>query len=92
MNLLARCKEEGWGTPCDAIGAAHWYRLSAEAGYFRAQFNHAIELLRQRRPREASAWLERARTEAEGPMLERIDQLLNDVRLSASEDLMAITH
>jgi len=76
MNLLARCLEEGWGTARDSASAAEWYRRSAEAGYFRAQYNHAIELLRRGRREEAAVWLERARAEADGPLLEQIDRLL----------------
>lgn len=72
MNLLARCHEEGWGTPRHAANAAHWYRLSAEAGYFRAQYNHGIELLRQGRRDEARLWLERAGGEADETMRARI--------------------
>ena len=84
MNLLARCMEEGWGTPRDGRGAAEWYRRSAEAGYFRAQFNHAIELLSQGRATNAAIWLERAKTEADGPLLELIDTLANKIQLVSS--------
>jgi TPR repeat protein len=60
MNLLARCHEEAWGTPKNAEAAAHWYRRSAERGYFRGQYNWATVLLRAGRIDEAAHWFERA--------------------------------
>jgi TPR repeat protein len=60
MNLLGRCMEEGWGTTRDLAGAAAWYQRSAEAGYFRGQYNWATMLLTAGRKDEAAKWLERA--------------------------------
>ena len=60
MNLLARCCEEGWGAPRDPAAARDWYRRSAEAGYFRAQFNHATLLAAEGRVDDAIGWFERA--------------------------------
>jgi TPR repeat protein len=60
MNLVGRCCEEGWGTPKDFAEASTWYRRSAEAGYFRGQYNWASILLKCHRTEEAASWLERA--------------------------------
>jgi TPR repeat protein len=57
MNLVARCREEGWGCEKNLADAAEWYRRSAEAGYFRAQFNHGCILADQGRTVEAAHWL-----------------------------------
>jgi hypothetical protein len=65
MNLVGRCHEEGWGTSRDPKAAADWYRRSAEAGYFRGQYNWASALLQSGRAFEAAHWLERAA--AQGP-------------------------
>jgi hypothetical protein len=40
--------------------AADWYRRSAEAGYFRGQYNWASILLKAGRCDEAARWFERA--------------------------------
>jgi TPR repeat protein len=60
MNLVGRCYEEGWGTPRDFVAGATWYERSAEAGYFRGQFNWASILLKAHRADEAASWFERA--------------------------------
>ena len=60
MNLLGRCCEQGWGTPRNAAAAADWYRRSAEAGYFRGQYNWASLLREAGRIDEAVVWFERA--------------------------------
>jgi TPR repeat protein len=60
MNLVGRCCEQGWGTARDPAAAAGWYQRSAEAGYFRGQYNWATLLLGQRRFDEAAQWFERA--------------------------------
>lgn len=65
MNLLGRCLEEGWGAPRDSAAAAQWYRRSAEGGYFRGQYNHGVELLRQGRRSAAIAMFARAMGEAD---------------------------
>ena len=62
MNLAGRCAEEGWGTRKDFVTAAGWYRRSAEAGYFRGQYNWASILLSGHRAEEAAFWFERAAT------------------------------
>ena len=60
MNLVGRCSEEGWGTQRDPAAAADWYRRSAEAGYFRGQYNWGSLLLHAGRRDEAKVWLDRA--------------------------------
>jgi TPR repeat protein len=60
MSLVGRCCEEGWGTRRNLDAAADWYRRSAEAGYFRGQYNWASMLLKAGRFEEAAAWFERA--------------------------------
>jgi uncharacterized protein len=60
MSLVGRCCEEGWGTARDLDAAANWYRRSAEAGYFRGQYNWASVLLKAGRFEEAAIWFERA--------------------------------
>ena len=56
MNLLARCYEEGWGVERDPQRARDWYRRSAEAGYFRAQFNIASLLAAEGGWRRRCRW------------------------------------
>jgi len=60
MNLAGRCCEEGWGTSRDLDAAAGWYRRSAEAGYFRGQYNWASLLQKAGRFEEAARWFKRA--------------------------------
>ncbi len=60
MNQLARCQEKGWGCVRDPLSSIYWYRRSAEAGYFRAQYNYGLLLLQFGRRREAEGWFERA--------------------------------
>src|SRR4029077_9031744 len=60
MNLVGRCCEEGWGTPRNLDAAADWYRRSAEAGYFRGQYNWASLLLKAGRFEASAVWFERA--------------------------------
>ena len=60
MNLVGRCCEEGWGTARNLSAAADWYRRSAQAGYFRGQYNWASLLLKAGRFEESAAWFERA--------------------------------
>ena len=55
MNLVARCLEEGWGVRADPAAARDWLRRSAEAGYFRGQFNYATVLAGEGSPDEAAA-------------------------------------
>jgi TPR repeat protein len=64
MNLVGRCCEEAWGTARDPAAAADWYRQSAQAGYFRGQYNWASVLLKNGREDEAAAWFERAITDS----------------------------
>jgi TPR repeat protein len=60
MNLLARCLEEGWGVARDPAAALRWYRRSAEAGYFRAQYNFAALLAAAGDTGAAASWFEAA--------------------------------
>ncbi len=78
MNLLGRCLEEGWGVPRDPVAAAHWYRCSAEGGYFRGQYNHGVELLRQGRRAAAAGMFEHASAEADPPLRARMAALLDE--------------
>jgi hypothetical protein len=39
LNMLARCYENGWGTPASATRAAELYLQAAEAGHAWAQYN-----------------------------------------------------
>jgi uncharacterized protein len=64
MNLVARCMEEGWGTPRDPAAARVWYRRSAEGGYFRGAYNYATILAREGCITAAVMWLERAALDA----------------------------
>jgi len=60
MSLVGRCLEQGWGVPADPIAARSWYRRSAEAGYFRGQFNWASALAEAGEVDQARAWFEAA--------------------------------
>lgn len=56
LNMLARYMEEGWDMPRDLAGAARLYRLSAEGGDFRGQFNLGVLLTDEGRIAEAIRW------------------------------------
>ncbi len=60
MNLVGRCCEQGWGVDADPAQAKDWYRRSAEAGYFRGQYNYASTLAADGHTAEASTWFARA--------------------------------
>ena len=60
MNLVGRCREQGWGCGANPKAARAWYRRSAEAGYFRGQYNHGLMLAEDGRVDEAAHWIERA--------------------------------
>jgi hypothetical protein len=64
MNLVARCHEEGWGTPRDPAAARVWYRRSAEGGYFRGAYNYATILALEGCMTAAKRWFERAAEDA----------------------------
>ena len=64
MNLVARCHEEGWGTPRDAAAARTWYLRSAEGGYFRGAYNYATILALEGCTAAAKSWFERAAEDA----------------------------
>jgi uncharacterized protein len=72
MSLVGRCCEEGWGTLRDLAAAADWYRRSAEAGYFRGQYNWASLLLKWRRDEEAAFWFDRAAHEGTAAVREAV--------------------
>jgi TPR repeat protein len=76
MNLLGRCCEQGWGTPRNLDAAADWYRRSAEAGYFRGQYNWASMLLRAGRFEECAAWFERAAVGGTAAMRRAVMELI----------------
>ncbi len=76
MSLAGRCSEEGWGTPKDLKAAAGWYRRSAEAGYFRGQYNWASVLVRCGCSDEAVPWLEKAMVAGTLAVREAARQLL----------------
>lgn len=75
MNLVGRCCEQGWGTGTDFVAAADWYRRSAEAGYFRGQFNWASVLLTFDRADDAARWFERAASGGTPAVREAVLQL-----------------
>ena len=89
MNLLGRCLEEGWGTRRNPAQAAEWYRRSADAGYFRGQYNHGIELLRQGRHVHAAAMFARAMPEADDAMRARMAPLLGPAAAKTDRILIA---
>jgi TPR repeat protein len=68
MNLLGRCLEAGWGTVPDRKAAGIWYQRSAEAGYYRAQFNHAISLLERGEVDDAQNWFVKAASAGDAVM------------------------
>lgn len=72
MNLVGRCLEAGWGVEPDMTMAERWYARSAEAGYFRAQFNHALALLARGDRDGALVWLERAYEAGDEALRDRI--------------------
>ena len=72
MNLVGRCLEAGWGIEPDITMAERWYARSAEAGYFRAQFNHALALLARGDRDGALVWLERAYEASDEALRDRI--------------------
>jgi TPR repeat protein len=75
MSLVGRCCEEGWGRPRDAALAASWYERSANAGYFRGQYNWATQLLEAGRVDEATQWLERAAHSGTAGVKQAVSQL-----------------
>jgi TPR repeat protein len=76
MSLVGRCCEEGWGTARDLDAAADWYRRSAEAGYFRGQYNWASLLLKAGRFEEAATWFERAAVGGTAAMRRAVAELI----------------
>jgi TPR repeat protein len=82
MNLVARCCEEGWGTPRDPKAARDWYRRSAEGGYFRGAYNYATILVREGDTAQARAWLERAASDAPPATRETILRALAQISAS----------
>jgi TPR repeat protein len=86
LNLLARCREEGWGAPRDLHAAFDLYRRAAAAGYFRARFNYATLLHALGRREEALAQFEAALEAASPPT--RDDMI---ARLRAQND-PALSH
>ena len=83
MNLLARCFEEGWGCAKSHAEAAHWYKRSAESGYFRAQFNYAVLLAEQGDSAAAAQWFWKAAASGDAGIRRTIRQVLAGVRDTA---------
>jgi TPR repeat protein len=87
MNLVGRCYEQGWGIARDAAAAARWYRRSAEAGYFRGQYNWATLLLSENRA--TRCWSSsrgcagKRRSKGGVSMILRIPKLLSEDQLAA---------
>ena len=52
--------------------AAHWYRRSAEGGYFRGQYNWATILAAAGRIDAAAEWFERAATDGSAAVREAV--------------------
>ena len=80
LNLVARCNEHGWGTERDLQAAARAYRQSAEAGYFRGQYNYATLLLSAGRRADAIAWFCRAASGGPPVLRARITALVSELR------------
>jgi TPR repeat protein len=72
MNLIGRCLEEGWGCRRNPAEAFEWYRLSAEYGYFRGQYNFAAALAERGRMAEAAEWFWKAAARGNADMRETI--------------------
>jgi TPR repeat protein len=79
MNLVGRCTEEGWGTSRNPLAAAEWYRRSAEAGYFRGQYNWATVLLKAGELEQAALWFERSATGGTPGVRRAVTALVNDL-------------
>jgi TPR repeat protein len=85
MNLVGRCTEEGWGTARDALAAAQWYRRSAEAGYFRGQYNWATVLFMAGHGEEAAKWFERAAVGGTLGVRRAVSTLVNELVMQGGE-------
>lgn len=59
-NFIGSFHEDGWVVERDMAEAARCYRLAAESGDFRGQFNHARMLLAEGDEQGARVWLVRA--------------------------------
>lgn len=59
-NFVGSFHEDGWVVPRDMKEAARCYRIAAEGGDFRGQFNHARMLANAGNVADALPWLERA--------------------------------
>jgi hypothetical protein len=72
INFVGSFHEEGRLTPRDRAKAAECYRIAAEGGDFRGQFNHARLLAEDGRLDEAVGWIERAAETAPPAFIQRM--------------------
>jgi len=78
MNLVGRCLEAGWGITSDPAAAETWYERSAETGYFRGQFNHAVALIERGCDNDAWIWLDRAYRSGDDDIRRHVDKIRRD--------------
>ncbi|UHL63881.1 sel1 repeat family protein [Paralcaligenes sp. KSB-10] len=76
LNILGGFYEDGWEADPDADTALEYYRLAAEGGDFRGQFNYARLLAGRGRMPEALAWMRRVPETATPAFLEKMRQFL----------------
>lgn len=77
INFVGSFHEDGWVVERDLTEAARCYRLAAEGGDFRGQFNHARMLGEAGRIDEALSWLARVpETATDGFLAKASDWLL----------------
>jgi TPR repeat protein len=72
INFVGSFHEEGRVTARDRAKAAECYRIAAEGGDYRGQFNHARLLAEDGRPDDAVAWIERAAEAAPPAFVQRM--------------------
>ena len=80
MNLIGRCCEEGWGCRRNLVAAFDWYRRSAQAGYFRGQFNFAVLLCEHGFESQAADWFFAAASSGTSELRRAISSLLRQAR------------
>jgi len=90
LHPLGRCHENGWGCTRSPTQAAEWYRRSAEAGYFRGQFNYALVLIERGERAAGSEWLCRAATMGDSLMREAVDAVLRGSQFARPNSTPAV--
>lgn len=76
INLLGGFYEDGWEVVADWATARECYRVSAEAGDFRGQFNFARLLAREGNIAEALTWLAKVPETATPAFVEKMKSYL----------------